>query len=104
MKRITLDYIFTYSQFIQEIREISFENHEIDTKNSTPNGGNFILSGKLEKLLVIEDLDVFVYVCGIPNFDWSLEIKIDGKPLTSNPIVGTLDGKGNCVYDKSYPV
>lgn len=98
MSKIKLEYVLQINQFIQEVRLLSIEFYDIEIKEHVDPNDPFKIKGTIKDLLVVDDLDLLVYCVGKEGFEWSLELKADGKPIPDSPITGMIGKKGASVH------
>jgi hypothetical protein len=103
MKQVNVYFKFTRNQFIG-VKELSFEGKEIPLEQYRSPNNDFSYEGDIKGLLVVGDFEVLVNCRGLLGFIWSLEVKINGKPLTKNPITGEIGARGTSIIYKSYPL
>lgn len=100
MDKVNVYFKFTWNQFIN-VKEICFEAKDIFLKEYNKLD-DYSYDGKIQGLLVKDDLEVLVNCRGQRGFDWELEIKTDQGPLTKKPIKGTINSKGTSIHYESY--
>lgn len=104
MRKVNLHFRFSTSQFIKEVRELSFESRDIDMKEYYNAGDPYVFEGDLRGLWVLGDLEVVVNCRGIAGFEWALDVKIGNKKLTQESIKGRINERGISVHNNRYPL
>jgi hypothetical protein len=102
MKQVNVYFKFTWNQFIR-VKEICLEGKDISLEKYKKLD-DFTVEGEIKGLLVVGDFEVLVNCRGQKGFTWTLEIKINDKPLTEEPIKGKINAKGTSIHYESYPV
>ncbi|NIM82764.1 MAG: hypothetical protein GTO45_28620 [Candidatus Aminicenantes bacterium] len=103
MKQVNVYFNFVRNQFIG-VKEFSLEGKEICLDEYKKPDNDFSYEGEIKGLLVVGDFEVLVNCRGQNGFTWSVEIKIDGKPLTKEPITGKIGRRGISIHYESYPL
>ena len=101
MKKVKLDFEFAINQFIQQVKDLSFESVDINLDDYTTDDP-YVFKGTLDGIWIVDKLEILVNCRGVAGFKWSLAVEIGGKKLTPKPIEGKINKKGLSIHYKSY--
>ncbi len=102
MKTVNLKFSFRISQFITQVKHLTFEGYDVDLTKYASFSSPFTYSGEIKDLSVIGDLEIFVSCRGNTGQRWTLEVEVDGKKLTTKPISGITNERMVSSYNVSH--
>ena len=102
MRKVNLHFKFTISQFIKQVRELSFEALDIELKEHYNPDDRYVYAGSVNGLWIVDDMEIVVSARGLVGFTWTLDLKIGNKKLTAAPIEGRINERGISIHNQSY--